>query len=199
MRISLGLCVASLLIACGSDADSDSSSSSTTDPSADTTAGDGDGATETTTTDTTDTGEDTTTEESGDTSDPNCNTRPGTYGDCVNNDWPEICEDNAASCVSDDPSNPSFGVCFLSNCFEDCDCWAAPETGTATPMCSTQVLSSGAPVCALDCSDGKTCPDGMDCINSTFCVWPVIPGGDGDGDGGTTGDGDTGGDGDGDA
>ncbi len=139
--------------------------------------------------------------ESSSTTDDDCNTRPGTYGDCVNNDWPEVCEDSAASCVSDDPSNPTFGVGFLSNCFEDCDCWAAPETGTATPVCSNDILSSGAAACALDCSDGKTCPDGMECIpGPNFCVWNKIPGdGDGDGDSAGDGDGDSAGDGDGDS
>ena len=200
MRSTFGLCICTLLIACGSDAEGETTASTfttTMDPSAG--DGDGQGGSESTDTSTTSgseetSGEETGAGETGETTreDPGCNTRPGFYGDCVNNEWPEICGDNAASCVSDDATNPTFGVCFLSNCFEDCDCWAAPETGTVTPMCSNDVLTGGAPGCFLNCAGGLVCADGMECIASNFCAWNKMDAGDGDGD-------TTGGDGDGDA
>ncbi len=61
-------------------------------------------------------------------------------------------------------------VCFISGCVDTCDCFAPPTTGTAEVICA-EILADGGMGCALDCSGGKTCPDGMVCQNDT-CFWP---------------------------
>jgi hypothetical protein len=61
-------------------------------------------------------------------------------------------------------------VCFIEGCRDACDCFAPPATGTAEPFCG-EILEGGGVGCALDCSGGKTCPDGMECITD-LCFWP---------------------------
>ncbi len=61
-------------------------------------------------------------------------------------------------------------VCFISGCEDVCDCFAPPATGTATVICS-EILADGGTGCALDCSGGATCPDGMICSDN-LCFWP---------------------------
>ena len=62
-------------------------------------------------------------------------------------------------------------VCFISDCVDACDCFAPPATGTAEPVCAA-ILEGGGMGCALDCSAGKTCPDGMEC-QTDICFWPA--------------------------
>jgi hypothetical protein len=66
-------------------------------------------------------------------------------------------------------------VCFISDCVDACDCFAPPTTGTAEVVCKMMLLADGGSGCALDCSMGKTCPDGMECQND-ICFWPGMPG-----------------------
>lgn len=61
-------------------------------------------------------------------------------------------------------------VCFISDCVDACDCFAPPATGTAEVVCAA-ILADGGNGCALDCSAGKVCPDGMECQND-ICFWP---------------------------
>jgi hypothetical protein len=61
-------------------------------------------------------------------------------------------------------------VCFISGCEDVCDCFAPPATGDAPIICD-EILAAGGTGCALDCSNGETCPDGMECISS-LCFWP---------------------------
>ncbi len=68
---------------------------------------------------------------------------------------------------------PTHGTCAALECLEDCDCPAAPDTGTAESTCA-EILSGGGTACILDCSGSATCPDGMDCIGNQVCMWPDL-------------------------
>jgi hypothetical protein len=67
--------------------------------------------------------------------------------------------------------DPDYTVCTLP-CQDDADCPQA-ASGDAQPECA----GPGGDQCVLDCSDGETCPDGMECQqgggNSDRCVWPA--------------------------
>lgn len=65
---------------------------------------------------------------------------------------------------------PEFNTCFISGCEDACDCFAPPATGTAVVECA-DILSDGGTGCHLNCSNGETCPDGMEC-QGTSCFWP---------------------------
>lgn len=59
---------------------------------------------------------------------------------------------------------PQVGFCTNGNCTDASSCDASPG-GTATPACVTATLNAvETQVCALDCSGGKTCPGGMECL-----------------------------------
>lgn len=66
----------------------------------------------------------------------------------------------------------NLGFC-TNNCTIPGDCGPSPA-GTATPACVTApVGGTDMQVCALDCSGGKTCPGGMECLAlgaSMVCV-----------------------------
>jgi hypothetical protein len=62
-------------------------------------------------------------------------------------------------------------VCIIRDCRDTCDCFDPPVTGTAEVVCSA-ILAGGENGCGLDCSDGKICPDGMECAGN-LCWWPV--------------------------
>jgi hypothetical protein len=66
--------------------------------------------------------------------------------------------------------NEDANVCFISDCEDVCDCFAPPATGNAPIICD-EILAGGGMGCALDCSNGETCPDDMECISS-LCFWP---------------------------
>jgi hypothetical protein len=55
------------------------------------------------------------------------------------------------------------GFCTTVPCSDPTNCNPSPG-GTATPVCA-EMLVGGSPTtgCALDCSQGKTCPAGMQC------------------------------------
>jgi hypothetical protein len=66
----------------------------------------------------------------------------------------------------------NLGFC-TNNCTIPGDCGPSPA-GTATPACVTAPVGGvDMQVCALDCSGGKTCPGGMECLAlgaSMVCV-----------------------------
>jgi len=69
---------------------------------------------------------------------------------------------------------PLGGFCTSPACTNAAvDCDAAPG-GTATPMCLPLTVNDMPDAaCALDCSGGKTCPAGMECLDVTggsICV-----------------------------
>ncbi|MFO0632827.1 MAG: hypothetical protein U0168_08255 [Nannocystaceae bacterium] len=72
------------------------------------------------------------------------------------------------SCLSAS-SNPDANVCFIRGCVDACDCFDPPATGTAVVVCDA-ILAGGEMGCGLDCSEGKTCPDGMECLDN-LCFW----------------------------
>jgi len=61
-------------------------------------------------------------------------------------------------------------VCTIRDCVDACDCFDPPATGTAPVVCA-EILAGGGTACGLDCSEGQTCPDGMECA-SGLCFWP---------------------------
>jgi hypothetical protein len=63
-----------------------------------------------------------------------------------------------------------YNTCFISGCEDACDCFAPPTTGTAVVECA-EILTDGGTGCHLNCGDGATCPDGMECLGET-CFWP---------------------------
>ena len=75
------------------------------------------------------------------------------------------------TCLSAPPKDLDGGnVCTIRDCRDACDCFDAPATGTAPVVCAP-ILADGATACGLDCSEGQTCPDGMQCA-SGLCFWP---------------------------
>ena len=75
------------------------------------------------------------------------------------------------TCLSAPPKDLDGGnVCTIRDCRDTCDCFDAPATGTAPVVCAP-ILADGATACGLDCSEGQTCPDGMQCA-SGLCFWP---------------------------
>ena len=86
----------------------------------------------------------------------------------------------ACPCIDDEESCVEFvngqtllaNVCYTVPCALDLDCPPAPG-GTATPIC----VMAGNGYCGLDCANGATCPNGMNCYaiqNDQFrCAWPA--------------------------
>lgn len=73
-----------------------------------------------------------------------------------------------ASCYS--PTSGFYNVCGITDCVDDCDCYAQPATGTAFPVC-TELFADGGKGCVLWCVNGQICPDGMECVAGR-CYWP---------------------------
>jgi hypothetical protein len=67
--------------------------------------------------------------------------------------------------------DPMYSACAVVDCIDACDCPAAPATGDAPVTCD-DIIAGGGTACYLDCSDGQTCPDDMQCIFGTVCMWP---------------------------
>ena len=75
------------------------------------------------------------------------------------------------TCLSAPPMELEGGnICTIRGCRDTCDCFDPPATGTAEVVCA-EILSGGETACGLDCSQGQTCPDGMECA-SGLCFWP---------------------------
>jgi hypothetical protein len=117
----------------------------------------------------------------------------GGWYDCVNADDGSLAcgLGGDATCLMDNVDDPTMGACSITECTSVCDCWGAPETGTATPAC-VDILAEGGMACVLECDGDKVCPDGMDCKSAfgDICMYDKIPGTDtgtdtGTGTGGT--------------
>jgi hypothetical protein len=75
------------------------------------------------------------------------------------------------TCLSAPPMDLEGGnICTIRGCRDVCDCFDPPATGTAPVVCA-EILADGDTACGLDCSEGQTCPDGMECA-SGLCFWP---------------------------
>lgn len=98
----------------------------------------------------------------------------GYYGNC--GDASEsVCGDTTAECLEN--GQQTISVCSRT-CEEVCDCWDRPVGGTATVFCDAITQGGEQKYCALDCSDGKECPEGMVCYgNVEICVWEAGGGG----------------------
>jgi hypothetical protein len=114
------------------------------------------------------------------TDDPNCPPVKGEYNDCTDEmgkvdntlcKWMGTGENGYISCVNDNNMDGA-STCTLLNCMMDCHCFNQPATGTAKSVCKPMFTDKGDNACALDCSNGATCPDGMVCDNDT-CWWPA--------------------------
>ena len=79
------------------------------------------------------------------------------YSPCLDNDsCPGL--DGCATVVEEAGTEPFAGFC--SNfCAGDDECWA-DVGGTALPHCN----DAASRYCELDCGGGRTCPEGMDCV-----------------------------------
>ncbi len=109
---------------------------------------------------------------SSSTSTGSCEQPPTDYDDCLNS-GNGVCDEPNSSCLLDDVAMPTHGTCTALDCVDDCDCPAAPATGTAESVCG-EILGDGGSACFLDCSGAATCPDGMNCIANTLCMWPDV-------------------------
>lgn len=67
--------------------------------------------------------------------------------------------DGCATVTMEGQTDPYDGFC-TNLCSSDAECFANVG-GTATPVCNDAMT----PYCELDCSGGKTCPGGMECVN----------------------------------
>lgn len=115
-----------------------------------------------------------------DTGDPECPPVKGEYNDCTDEGgkidnklckWMGDGEHGFITCLNA-AGLEGASTCSLVNCEQDCDCFAAPATGTARSVCRLMATDKGDNACILDCSAGATCPDGMACDNDT-CFWPA--------------------------
>ena len=93
----------------------------------------------------------------------------GDYADCIT-EGTAACNNLSATCLQDDTTAPTFGVCAPQGCDTDCDCPAAPATGDATVSCGS-IVEGGGNACFLSCSAGETCPNGMTCFDDFLCMW----------------------------
>lgn len=95
---------------------------------------------------------------------------PPHYGDCLNNGG--VCDMAMGQvCVSD---GATYGWCAILDCADAMACEPPPATGDAPVECIPVNMGMNT-VCALDCSMGQTCPDGMFCLGDDVCAWPPPP------------------------
>ncbi len=86
----------------------------------------------------------------------------GMYSDCLST--AECVGVNTCVTIFDMAGDPFDGFCTLDNCSDPAmDCDPSPG-GDVTPTC-VEITLNGSPAsaCALGCSGGLTCPDGMVC------------------------------------
>lgn len=80
-----------------------------------------------------------------------------------------------AVCLDDQPMmgmDPAWTVCSEAGCADASECLQlAPATGDAPITCADPAGMGGPNTCYLDCAGGQTCPDGMSCIDSSWCAW----------------------------
>ncbi len=181
-RFALGCAAVMILGACDGDSDdsggssgsSGAASSSTTDPSTSAGPSTGDASTTSSSSGGGTSSGDGTSSGGGDSSSGNPNACdpvvPGGWNACVdangNTDntlcnWMGTGESVGQAACLNGPTEGS-NVCMVRGCEDDCDCFAAPETGNAAVECR-EVIKGGGMACILNCGDGQTCPDGMTC------------------------------------
>ena len=87
----------------------------------------------------------------------------GMYADCFEPDLAN-CTADASVCLMVETFMTGF--CTHDECTGPGDCDPAPLDATAAPICVTGAdpMGGDTALCALDCSDGKTCPAGMTCV-----------------------------------
>ncbi|MDI1446415.1 hypothetical protein [Polyangium sp. 6x1] len=79
------------------------------------------------------------------------------------------CPPEVVICMVTQLGDEKESVC-VPYCSADKTC-PVPATGNAVPTCGTE---DQPPTCTLDCSGGKTCPDGMICsLANDRCMWAV--------------------------
>ena len=80
----------------------------------------------------------------------------------------ETCLDDAMGM-----GDPTWSVCSQAACADASECsFTVPDTGDAPVACADPTGMGGPNTCYLDCAGGQTCPDGMTCIDSSWCAWP---------------------------
>lgn len=79
------------------------------------------------------------------------------------------------TCVTDSDDTPTYGVCVLLGCETPADCPLAPDVPhTADVLCGERLVNSDMGECFLDCSEGQTCPAGMQCAEQPgVCAFPI--------------------------
>lgn len=103
---------------------------------------------------------------------------PGVDWDCdpvVPGEYLYCPEGNSAVCGPVGTCMEAFAVeggrvCVVTGCTDRCDCFAPPDSGTATVECLEGVIANDT-ACVLRCGNGESCPDGMVC-SVQACVWP---------------------------
>lgn len=79
-------------------------------------------------------------------------------------------------CLSDGGMmmDPTWAVCSQQMCMDVSECQYDPPPGGDAPIVCADPTGMGGPnACYLDCAGGMiTCPDGMECINDSWCAWP---------------------------
>lgn len=164
-----------VLAACGGEAGDDSGTGAATGTDSANTGGSTAATTAPTTT--TATTAPTTTMEGATGGDDDCDDRPGGEWNACSKDgntqnslcnWVMGAGEGSITCLV--PASGGYNVCGISECADDCDCFAPPVTGTALVKCKA-VFADGGKACVLYCLNGQICPDGMECVSGT-CYWP---------------------------
>ncbi len=89
------------------------------------------------------------------------------YGVCEDDYGRIVCRDEEPFCDAyPDPDFPDLYVC-TSSCSEEDQC-PVPTTGDATVVCRGNPAG-----CVLECGEGQTCPDGMQCAPTGTCMQKV--------------------------
>lgn len=87
----------------------------------------------------------------------------GPYGDCVGAMLP--CPEGSFCLLV-----PGSGVCTPEDCTQAADCPEPPPGGDA-PVTCLDANNDDVDDCRIDCSNGETCPTGMECFSDEICVW----------------------------
>ena len=100
--------------------------------------------------------------ESGETDGEACAPRPAypeVYSSCAG---AATCGISGYACASQSGQDPEFSPAYCaSSCMMDSECPTISECSAVTTCVRP---SGGTGVCALECADGKQCPDNMMCL-----------------------------------